>query len=102
MDALEQLHRHGLTVRADGDTLIVEPRDRLTEELRNAIRTSKAEIMARLRAQQLDADDERDIRRWLAHIGETDEITIIEILAGCAINPDALDYFIWRSQEAKP
>lgn len=54
------------------------------------------------KSHKLPPGDERAIRRWLACIGETDEITIIEILAGCATNEEALEYFLWRAQEVGP
>lgn len=43
-----QLSESGLTVRAEGDALIVEPRNLITDPLRQFIRQHKAEIVAEL------------------------------------------------------
>src|SRR5271165_4549318 len=42
------LHTAGLTVTRAGDQLIVSPRDRLTDELRNAIRNAKPKLLSAL------------------------------------------------------
>lgn len=47
----------GLTVRAEGDALIVEPRNLITDPLRQFIREHKAEIVAEL----LAADNVEDV-----------------------------------------
>jgi hypothetical protein len=47
-DLLTKLRRRGLTVVADGDVLKVGPRERLTDELRAAIRAHKRDLMAEL------------------------------------------------------
>lgn len=47
---VHQLIRCGLTVRAEGSVLIVEPRNLITDPLRQFIREHKAEIVAELLA----------------------------------------------------
>ncbi len=47
---VHQLIRCGLTVRAEGSALIVEPRNLITDPLRQFIREHKAEIVAELLA----------------------------------------------------
>ena len=47
-DILTRLRNRGLTVAADGDALIVRPRDLLTDELRAAIRAHKRDLLAEL------------------------------------------------------
>ena len=47
-DLLEHLRAAGLTIKADGDRLTVTPRDRLTDDLRRAIREQKAALIAEL------------------------------------------------------
>ena len=47
-DLLTTLRARGLTVAADGDALIVGPRERLTDELRAAIRAHKRDLLAEL------------------------------------------------------
>lgn len=43
------LEASGLTVRAEGERLLVSPSDRLTPELRKVITASKPELLAALR-----------------------------------------------------
>ncbi len=45
---LNRLRDHGLTLSRSGDQLIVAPRDRLTDELRAAIRSAKRELLEAL------------------------------------------------------
>ncbi|MES2101673.1 MAG: hypothetical protein V4569_17745 [Pseudomonadota bacterium] len=45
MDLLQSLRTRGLSIRIDGQNLIVNPRDLLTDELRDAIRADKAELL---------------------------------------------------------
>jgi hypothetical protein len=47
-DLLAKLRTAGLTILLDGEQLIVSPRDRLTNELRAAIRKSKPELIGAL------------------------------------------------------
>jgi hypothetical protein len=47
-DLLTRLRAVGLTVNADGDALIVRPRELLTDELRAAIRALKRDLLAEL------------------------------------------------------
>ncbi len=47
-DLLEHLYAAGLTLAIDGERLTVTPRGRLTDEMRQAIRESKRELMALL------------------------------------------------------
>ena len=46
---LDQLRNAGLTVTRTGDHLIVAPRERLTDELRNAIRDAKPKLLSVLK-----------------------------------------------------
>jgi hypothetical protein len=47
-DLLTTLRSRGLTLAADGDALAVRPRDLLTDELREAIRAHKRDLLAEL------------------------------------------------------
>src|SRR5215470_12904392 len=47
-DLLTSLRGRGLTLTADGDALVVRPRDLLTDELRAAIRAHKRDLLAEL------------------------------------------------------
>lgn len=44
-------------------------------------------------------DDKKAIRAWLAHIGETHQPIIDEVLHMCATDPAALAYYTMRSME---
>ncbi len=41
------------------------------------------------------------IRRWLAFIGESNQVIIDECLEQCRSDPEALAYYLKRSEEAK-
>lgn len=49
-EILNELHRDGVRLRADGETLFAEPRERITDDHRHLIRTHKPELLAVLRA----------------------------------------------------
>lgn len=53
---IHQLSDCGLTVRAEGNALVVEPRNLITDPLRQFIREHKAEIVAELLAADIDED----------------------------------------------
>ncbi len=61
-ELLTTLCNRGLTVRADRDSLIVQPRELLTDELRTAIRAQKAAILAELTAANDPGDSPPDSR----------------------------------------
>lgn len=64
------------------------------------IRQHKAELLAELSAGAaggpvpLKAEHEAAIRRWLAHIEETDHALIAHCLEQCRSDPEALAYFL--------
>jgi hypothetical protein len=55
-DLLEDLLGAGLSLRLDGEQLIVAPRDQLTEQLRTAIRAHKADLVALLTPTEANED----------------------------------------------
>jgi precorrin-2 methylase len=59
-DLLGRLREAGLTVSRNGDQIIVMPRQRLTDELRAAIRDAKTELLLVLGAEQ--STDHRPFR----------------------------------------
>ena len=60
-ELLTTLRDHGLTISADGDALIVRPRDLLTDDLRATIRARKPELLAELTvANESQADASAD------------------------------------------
>ena len=56
MNAQRVLTDAGLTLRADGNRLIVAPADRLTDPLRDLIRKNKAELLESARAMRADSN----------------------------------------------
>jgi TubC N-terminal docking domain len=48
-DVLQQLHDLGISVRADGDNIVVSPASKIPAEVKPAIREHKSAILARLR-----------------------------------------------------
>ncbi|TBR14272.1 MAG: hypothetical protein EPO43_08035 [Rugosibacter sp.] len=44
----------------------------------------------------MPVDDEKIIRAWLAHSGETDPVTIADVLNSCQQDTKALEYFIGK------
>lgn len=49
MTAIEKITQAGLTIEAAGDRLIVRPKEKLTDEIRQLIRERKAELLAALK-----------------------------------------------------
>jgi hypothetical protein len=49
--------------------------------------------------QELTPEQDRAIRTWLAHIGETKDHEIAKVLARCQGEPEALAYFLMRAEE---
>lgn len=70
------------------------------------IREHKAEIVDVLKVgagdttpASLTAKDETAIRAWLAHIEESDPVTIADMLAQCAADPDARTYCLKQARQ---
>lgn len=57
MAALDYLRRAGLAVDLDGDRLRVAPADRITADVRQFVRTHRAELLADLLAERAAAND---------------------------------------------
>ena len=78
-DLLARITAAGLTVEADGDRLLVRPRERLTVELRETIRSHNPELLALLTSDVVtptpDLSPELDalIRRVASFHGFSDE-----------------------------
>src|ERR1700676_4377076 len=60
VDLLTKLRHAGLAMRADGDALVVRPRELLTDELRTQIREHKPAILAALQDAANDAPKRAD------------------------------------------
>ncbi|MHB1091534.1 hypothetical protein [Thiobacillus sp.] len=53
-DVLHLIRESGLTVTADGDRLIVNPTDRLTDHLRTLIRDNKPDVLVALESESAE------------------------------------------------
>lgn len=53
-DVLHLIRESGLTVTADGDRLIVNPADRLTDDLRTLIRDNKPDVLVALESESAE------------------------------------------------
>jgi hypothetical protein len=56
---LNTLHRMGLTIRVEGEKLIVQPKEAITDEVRTLIRAHKPDLLVKLAAN--DATDCADV-----------------------------------------
>ena len=80
------------TVKVNGDEVTVNRWLAL-------IRKNKAAIVAALAADLMTAEQEAAICAWLTYINETDPEIIRDVLDKCRADPDALVYFLKRSDE---
>lgn len=48
----------------------------------------------------MTASEAAAIRRWLAHIGETDAVMVAHVMEQCSANADKRGYYLARSEEA--
>ncbi len=74
---LAEAERAGLTLTPDGDRLVIEPKSRLTDELRARLRAVKPELLALLQADATRSDRRTPSEthaRWRVHLpaGETE------------------------------
>jgi hypothetical protein len=53
-------------------------------------------------AEAISPDDKQKILSWLAHIGETDQEMIDDVLAQITNDAGAMAYFLKRAEEVKP
>jgi hypothetical protein len=93
---LEQLRHAGLTVSRCGDRIIVTPKARLTDELRNAIREAKPKLLSILPVSRPDIDDRiREMAaRWHYSVAE-----LAEALAGAQSDPQG--WLAWTEQDER-
>jgi hypothetical protein len=60
--AIDFLHQHGLTARANGERIVVSPASRLTDDVRQYVRAHRLALLAELAA------NDRQERRTAWHI----------------------------------
>lgn len=103
---ITDLRAAGIELAAQGENLLVTPVSHLTDEQREFIKANKSEILRLLRNERRHLDGSLEarlsrIRAWLQHIGESDD-DIAEVLGLCRTDPEALDYYLKRSDELAP
>jgi hypothetical protein len=97
---LAQLKNAGLTVTRTGDQLIVAPRDRLTDELRNVIRQRKGELLSVITAASPIESQPcaTDAGPWAGCVAlsPVQEAARRDVLAQLAANPTVKRSFVTR------
>lgn len=107
MNALAKIRNAGFELwLKDNGNIGIRPFDALTPQQLEFLKVHKTEIVEALAVKpatndpaQLNPKHKAAIVRWLAHIGETDQAMIDDILDYCASNPEALAYYLGRAEE---
>lgn len=83
---LADLQQRGLTIRAEGNRLIVTPRNALTDELRDLLREAKPALLSLLHGYtpELERRLQAMARRW-----RYSDVELAEVLALARSNPSA-------------
>lgn len=89
------IRKGGLTMAATATSATVA-----TQESANTVTVAQVATVAVANHPALTAEEETTIRQWLAHIEEDDPAIIAEVLDKCRAVPDALAYFLHRTEEA--
>jgi hypothetical protein len=98
---LDRLRRAGLTVSQVGDCLVVEPKQRLTDELRAATKAAKGELLEALNAEdsahgRAPNDLEGRIRIMAKRWGYSSD-ELVDALAGARSDPQG--WLLWTEQD---
>jgi beta-phosphoglucomutase-like phosphatase (HAD superfamily) len=102
MSALLKIRQAGFDVSlTEAGGLAIVPASQLTQSWREFLKSHKAEIIDDLKTEPMtvSAQDKQKILAWFAHIGETDQIDIAQTLELCGADPDALAYYLKRSED---
>lgn len=87
MGAIDYLNAHGFSARLTGDRLVVSPASRLTQDVRQYIKTHRLELIADLAA--LDALTPQQVG-WLTAVASYLDCGISHLLSGRFIDSDDL------------
>jgi len=91
MEILARLREAGLTVTRTGDQLVVAPRDRLTDELRAAIREAKPQLLS-----ALEPSDQGGPEPITAPLSPAQESARQQVLAQLEAHPTVKRAFVNR------
>ena len=102
MRLIQKIESLGVTLRADGDDLVITGNTRaLTKHQIEWLKNNKPKILTIIRNHKpLSPVEEKAIRAWCSYIGEQDPELIEEVLSRCDKVIDARRYFLMRSKEA--
>ncbi|MGZ8943012.1 MAG: hypothetical protein ACXW00_09620 [Methylobacter sp.] len=81
---------------------IAESQESQGPKAKNAASSPHQEAFPNRRIARIAEADRQKILAWLAHIGETDQAVIDDVLHYCASNPEALAYYLKRAGEVPP
>ena len=100
-EILSYLHAHTLSLRLDGEELLVSPRANITEEVRKVIKANKARLVRHLLGEQAQADRAyTDPPEWGAgHVVERDSLLVT--LAGKTVAVDPAQWEEFTRQVAE-
>ena len=101
MEALRKIRESGFAVALVDGYIEISPSSKLTAEQREFLKRHKAVIVSELEAETLSPSDKQKILAWLAHIGETDQAMIDDVLEQVTNDAGALAYFLKRAEEVK-
>ena len=99
LSALIRKRKPGVVATATLATLATQPGEEALKVARVA--TVAVANPTELETAPMTAGEERAIRAWLAHIEETDQTTIDEVLDRCRSDSDARRYFLKQADEAR-
>jgi len=103
MELLARLRHAGLTVTRTGNQIVVAPRNRLTDELRAAIRAAKPQLLSALEPTQRSGEQERRNEEHTGSIttplSPMQEAARREVLAQLEAHPSVHRAFVNRFDE---
>ncbi|MGZ8906808.1 MAG: hypothetical protein ACXW1U_13935 [Methylobacter sp.] len=78
---------------------IAESQESQGHKTKKAESSTDQEVFPNSRIARIAEADRQKILAWLAHIGETNQALIDDVLDYCASNPEALAYYLKRAEE---
>jgi len=102
MRLIQKIESLGVTLRADGDDLLISGNTRaLTKHQIGWLKNNKPKILKLIsNIEPMSRAEKKAIRVWCSYIGEQDSELIEEVLSRCDKVIDERRYFLKRSKEA--